>query len=127
MPSKLANRYGTLAERQAADRYGLTRDGVHTSWCDAEFQNGKPVEIKSASLSLSDGRTARFRIFEKYHERLLREDGYYCFVAYKPRGRGITVHKMKMKQADALPVSTWYGAGGHRDSQQSEIPVDRIF
>lgn len=127
MPSKKANRYGTLAERKAADRYGLEREGAHTSWCDAEYQNGTPVEIKSATVSRSDGSKGRFRIFKKYHERLLREDGYYCFVVYQPRGRGITVLDMVMRKANRMPLSAWYGAGGHRDSNQTKVAINSVF
>lgn len=107
--SKRANRYGTLAEMRAADRYNLKRDGEHTSWCDARGQDGKPHEIKAAMVTRE---YPRFRIFENYHERLQSAGGMYVFVAYRPNGRGIIAFCMKRLHASKLPVGIWYGAGG---------------
>lgn len=125
--SKRANRYGTLAERHAAQRYRLTRDGAHTSWCDAIDADGTPHEIKAAMVERADGSPGRFRVFEKYHEELQRQNGRYVFVAYKPRGAGITVSRMKRIHSSRLPGSTWYGAGGHRDSQQRKLSISQVF
>lgn len=125
--SKLANRYGTLAEIHAARKYRLTRDGVHTSWCDAIDADGTPHEIKAAMATRADGSAGRFRVFEQYHDELQRRGGRYVFVAYQPRGRGITVHRMKRIHASQLPGATWYGAGGHRDSQQRKLSIPQIF
>ena len=124
MPSSRANRYGSLAERKVAERYRLVRDGVHTSWCDAVDSDGTPVEIKSCDA----GRDApRFRIFEKYHDRLQSEGGHYVFVLYKKRGRGITVLRMTRMHASRLPAETCYGAGGHRESRQTKLRPKTVF
>lgn len=122
MPSKKANRYGTLAERHFADERGLTREGVHTPWCDARFQNGVPVEIKSAKHS-----PGYFQIYKKYHRKLRREGGWYGFVVYRIRGTGIQVLDTKMVRPDRLPISTWGPTGGHRDSDKAYLPVGDVF
>lgn len=114
MPSRRANHYGTLAEREAAERYRLRRDGVHTAWCDAVGRDGTPHEVKATDL----GREyPRFRVVEDPHRELQRRGGRYVFVAYKRRGRGMTVVRMTRLHASRLPASTWYGAGGHRGSR----------
>lgn len=122
--SKRANRYGSLAERWAAEEYGLRREGVHTSWRDAVDRDGNSVEIKAA-LVMRD--YPRFRIFKKYHERLQADGGYYVFVAYKRRGNGISVIRSTRLHSTKLSHSNWYGAGGHRDSEQVKIPLDVVF
>lgn len=122
--SKRANRYGTLAERWAAERFNLRREGAHTSWCDAVRPDGTPVEIKSCKMNRE---YPRFRVFQEYHETLADRDGLYVFVCYKPKGRGITVLRSCILAADDLPASTWYGAGGHRDSEQVKLPPSRVF
>lgn len=122
MPSKRANRYGTLAERHIAETRGLTREGEHTSWCDARFQNGTPVEIKSANIS-----TGYFQIYKKYHAKIRSENGWYGLVAYKPQGNGIQVLRDKMTKATDLPLSTWSPTGGHRDSEKAKLPIEEVF
>jgi hypothetical protein len=122
-----SNTYGHRCEAAAAERYGLTRDGVHTSWCDALAPDGTPHEIKAARVRYSDGREGKFRVFETYHERLQSKDGMYVFVVYIPRGSGAQIVDMDRRHSSRLPGSTWYGAGGHRDSQQREIQVSQVF
>ena len=122
MPSKRANRYGTLAERHVANSRGLDRDGVHTSWCDARFQNGTPVEIKSCNVS-----TGYFQIYKKYHAKIRNAGGWYALVVYKPRGNGIRVLKDKMVKPSNLPLSTWSPTGGHRDSEKAKLPIGEVF
>jgi hypothetical protein len=124
MPSKKASRVGALAERAAAERYGLDLHGKHTSWCDARMRDGTPVEVKAADLARE---YPRFRVFEEYHRKLQAEGGRYVFVAYRRRGSGIEVVTMTRMHASRLPASAWYGAGGHRDSKQAKIPVSRVF
>jgi hypothetical protein len=123
MPSKRANRYGTLAEKHIADTRSLVRKGEHTSWCDARYNNGVPVEIKSCNAS-----TGYFQIYKKYHRKIRQEGGWYAFVVYKPQGRGITVLRDKMIQADKLPLrAMWSPTGGHRNSEKAKVPISRIF
>jgi len=122
--SSNAARFGALAERKARERYGL--EGTHTSWHDARRDDGTPVEIKAAMLNRSSGKGGRFRVFEEYHSRLEKADGIYVFVAYRARGRGITVCRMRSLRAEALELS-FYGAGGHRDSRQIKIAPSQIF
>lgn len=111
----------------AADRYGLTRAGEHTSWCDGVDSDGRPHEIKAARVRYSDGREGKFRVFEEYHDKLQEAGGYYVFVVYIPRGSGIQVVNMDRRHASRLPGSVWYGAGGHRDSRQRELKVSEVF
>jgi hypothetical protein len=127
MGSSSANRYGHRAELKAADRYRLDLDGTHTSWCDGRDRDGRPVEIKAARPRYSDGREGKFRVFEEYHDQLAARDGWYVFVLYLPRGTGVQVLDMDRRHSSRLPGSTWYGAGGHRDSRQREIQVSEVF
>lgn len=122
--SSNAARYGALAEAAARDRYNLTAD--HSSWYDARDPSGSPVEIKSAMLNRASGKEGRFRVFEKYHEKLAQEGGSYVFVSYRAVGRGIQIGSMRSLSARSLRIE-FYGAGGHRDSQQAKIPVSRFF
>lgn len=122
--SKKAARYGALAERKARERYGL--DPEHDSWHDSRAPDGSPVEIKAAMMNRAGGEEGRFRIFEKYHRRLCRNDGKYVFVAYRASGAGIQVRAMRSLAADDLRPR-WYGAGGHRESRQVKIPISLIF
>lgn len=88
---------------------------------------GVAHEIKSAMHSYSDGREGKFRVFEDPHDRLQSEGGRYVFVCYRVRGRGIQVLDMERRAASRLPGSVWYGAGGHRGTQQREIQVSEVF
>ena len=121
--SSNTSRYGSLAERKAAEKWGLRLDGAHTAWCDAVDRDGTPWEIKAAMIERADGSEGRFRVFEEYHDKLVREGGRYGFLAYKPRGRGITVVKSRAIPAEQLPVARWYGTGGHRDSRQVKLDI----
>lgn len=124
MPSKKANRYGTLAERHAAEKYNLRREGEHTSWCDAIREtDGVPVEIKSAMVS-----TGYFQIYRKYHEKLREVGGRYVFVVYRVHGRGIRVLKTRMKRSEHLSIrSRWSPTGGHRDSEKAKVEIRTVM
>lgn len=121
--SKKAARYGSRAGKKAADRYNLELEGNHCSWHDAKRADGTPVEIRAAVVERASGAEGRFRVLRKYHEKLRRAEGTYVFVAYRPRGRGITVTDMTTRHSSKLPLSTWYSAGGHRESDQRKIPL----
>lgn len=123
--SKQANHYGTLAECRAADERGLNLD--RDSWHDATFQNGTPVEIKSCMYRRANGSPGRVRVFREYHDRLREAGGWYLFVVYRVRGTGIQVLDTKMLRAGQLPLSTWYGAGGHRNSEQTKLAIGDVF
>jgi hypothetical protein len=122
--SSNANRYGTLAEYRAAERYGLTIE--RDAWHDARTSDGTPVEIKAAMLNRASGQTGRFRLFEDYHRKLRRDGGIYVFVTYRAVGRGIAVDETRSVDAKDVQVR-WYGAGGHRDSRQVKLPVHEVF
>ena len=123
--STQASRFGAAAERHAISKYGL--EASHESWHDAKYQNGTPVEIKSAMASRSSGQPGKFRVFEEYHRILERHEGWYCFVVYRPRGQGVQIVESKMVRARDLPNPGWYGAGGHRDSRQTKVPIRAVF
>jgi len=125
--SSNAARYGARVEAKARERYGLEPE--HDAWHDAIRSTGEPVEIKAAMHRRGDGSPGRFRIFRDYHEQLARADGWYCFGAYRPRGTGVEIVAMTMTRARALRLGTdvWYGAGGHRDSEQVKLRIDRVL
>ncbi|WP_324664181.1 hypothetical protein [Haloarcula sediminis] len=125
MPSHRANHYGTLVERQAADRYGF--DLERASWHDARRDDGTPVEIKSAMIQHADGQPGNFKVYDQYHDELRDAGGYYVFGAYRVRGRGVQVLKWEMRHSSRLPRLEWHGGGSHRDAQQAKIGIDEIF
>lgn len=128
MPSKKASRYGSLCEKAVARRYGLNLD--HDRWHDAKFDNGTPVEVKACMHRQSDGSPGVFRIFEGPHERLERANGWYAFVVYTPRGRGIDVIKMKMMRAEDVPIQPddWYPSyHSDREWDQVELGIADVF
>jgi len=125
--SNQANAYGSAAERKAAAEYRLQTEGVHNYWRDAVMQDGTPVEIKAAMHQRADGTEGRFRIFEKAHDQLAANNGRYVLVVYRVRGRGIQVLQSTMLHASQLPGTTWYGAGGHRDSQQRKLKISSVL
>lgn len=111
----MAARYGSLAEKAARKRYDP--DVEHTAWYDARTSDGMPVEVKAAMLNRRDGKEGRFRVFEKYHRRL---------VAYEAIDRGIRFTRMQSVDAKELSVR-FYSAGGYRDSTQAKISVGSLF
>ncbi|OVE84725.1 hypothetical protein [Natronolimnobius baerhuensis] len=124
--SKRANHFGTICEKRMARkrRFKLAR----CSWHDATFQNGTPVEIKSTMLEHSNGQPGNFKVYRAYHDKLRRNDGWYCFVVYRPHGRsGLTVVKDKMVRACDLPLLRWHGGGDHRDTEQAKIAIGDVF
>jgi hypothetical protein len=121
------SRIGALVERRVADRYDLELEGRHRSWADATFQNGTPVEIKAAAYRRSSGAAGRFRVFRDPHRQLVDRDGWYAFAVYRIRGRGVEVVEQRMRRAVDLEPVEWYGAGGHRDSEQVKLPTSRVF
>ncbi|SNZ06451.1 hypothetical protein SAMN06269185_1175 [Natronoarchaeum philippinense] len=124
--SHRANHFGTICEKRMAKKRRFDLD--RASWHDARFQNGTPVEIKSTMVEHADGQPGNFKIYRKYHDRLRRADGWYCFVVYRPHGRsGCTVLDDKMVRAGDLPLIQWHGGGDHRDTQQAKIDLPDIF
>ncbi|WP_353617819.1 hypothetical protein [Natranaeroarchaeum aerophilus] len=124
--SKRANHFGTICEKRMAKkrRFSLER----ASWHDARFQNGTPVEIKSTMVKHSDGQPGNFKIYQKYHEKLRRHDGWYCFVVYRPHGRsGCTVLDDKMVRVGDLQLIRWHGGGDHRGTEQAKISIQAVL
>jgi hypothetical protein len=125
VPSKKSARYGSLAEQKAAEKYRLRRDGVHTSWCDAVDSDGRPVEIKATDAARE---YPRFKIYEKYHDRLQSNNGHYVFVLYRKCGRGIVVADIRRRHASRLPTLTWHKTGGHRDTpHESKVKPSEVL
>ncbi|WP_459192094.1 hypothetical protein [Halosimplex sp. J119] len=125
MPSHRANHYGTICEKKAVDRYGLELD--RSSWHDARRSDGTPVEIKSTMRTHADGQPGNFKLYERYHRQLRKANGWYVFVVYRSRGQGITVLKMKMRHSSRLPLLTWHGGGGHRNTKQAKLDICKTF
>jgi len=126
--SKRANRYGTLAEKQMAEKWRLTREGVHTFWRDAIDAEGRPWELKAAVVETASGRPGRFRVREHAHARLVENDGRYGFAVYRRIGRGIRILRYKAMPATRLPVSAWYGASDDGDDHNhTKIALGDVF
>lgn len=121
-----SSRYGQLAERRAADRYGF--DLVHNEWRDGCYQNDTPVQVKAAQVERSSGAEGRFRLWEADHRKLKRRGGYYVFVAYRPHGNGIRVVEMVRKRPGDVPIGGFYGSGSHpHGNRQAKVAVSSIF
>jgi len=123
--SHKANHYGTLCEQKAAERYGLELD--RSSWHDARRGDGAPIEVKSTMYRHADGQPGTFKLYSTYHRKLRRENGWYVFVVYRIRGRGIQVVCMEMRHSSRLPKLNWHGGGAHRNAYQSKLPIADIF
>lgn len=124
MPSKKANRYGTLAEKHVVEKYDL--ELARASWKDAD-RDGTPVEIKATRHRHADGQPGNFKIYEEYHRRLRRRDGEYVFVLYEISGRGINVLRMKLVHSSQLPRLSWHGGGEHRGTKQTKLAIGDVF
>jgi hypothetical protein len=123
--SHRANHYGTLVERQAAERYRLELE--RCSWHDALRPDRDPVEIKAAMRTHSDGQPGNFKIYEDYHDQLRDASGWYVFAPYRVRGRGVEVLAWEMRHSSRIPSPSWHGGGAHRDSRQAKIGIGEIF
>ncbi len=76
----------------------------------------------------ANGQPKNFKIYRKYHDRLRRADGWYCFVVYRPYGRSVcTVLQDKLVRASSLPLLRWHGGGDHRGTQQAKIAIGDAF
>ena len=122
--SHRANRYGTLVEYKLAEKYGI--ELARTSWCDG-VRNGKPVEIKSTMHRHADGQPGNFKLYEKYHRKLRRQDGSYAFAVYKPWGRGIRILQTKFAHSSQIPRLAWHGGGSHRETRQAKLNISKIL
>lgn len=125
MPSHRANHWGTACEEWAVERRGLVLD--RSSWHDARFQNGTPVEIKSTARFHTDDQPGNFKIYKRYHERLQRASGWYCFVVYVPDGDGLEIWGHKMKKSSSVPMMRWNDGGKHRGTKQGKLAISDVF
>jgi hypothetical protein len=119
--SQKAARYGSLAEKAAFQKYGLTPD--YDSWHDARDDQGDPWDVKACMLSR---RSPRFRLWKEQHHELRENDGGYVFVGYRPSGRGIAVVQTRTLRAADLELS-FYGAGQHQKGQQMKLPPSKVL
>lgn len=127
--SSRASRYGALIEQAMQDRYDLDGEQQHQAWKDAVGPSGNPWEIKGASISRTDDRRPKFRIFRDPHNRLARADGFYAFAAYRPRGRGIEIIQSKAVRARELRID-WRESDHHspnRGAGEQKIPLQAVF
>jgi hypothetical protein len=123
--------YGAKVEDWVLDHYGLERsyEPVNGARMDAVVpENGQPVEIKAVALNRKGGRRneTRFKIWRDQHDALDDAGGYYVFVAYYLRSKGIAVQDARSLQAESLKID-WYGDTVPRGSEQAEIPARRLF
>ena len=124
--SKRANHYGTICEKRAFKKYGL--EPARSAWKDAEYKNGKPVEIKSTMLEHADGNPGTFKLYDKAHSKLRRHDGAYVFVVYRtPDSDRVDVLKQKLVHSSRLPRLSWHGGGDHRGMRQAKVSISEIF
>lgn len=126
--SHRANHYGTAVEYWAADEYRF--DLARSSWKDAEFSNGVPVEIKSAMHQHADGQPGTFKLYSDAHRKLRRHDGYYCFAVYTHDERcaaDTRVLDAVLRHSSRLPRLSWHGGGEHRGMQQAKLSIEEVF
>ena len=119
--SQNAARYGALAEKIGRERYGLEED--HSSWHDSRDEEGRPWDVKACMMTR---KAPRFRLWKEQHTRLVRADGGYVFVAYRPVGRGIHVLETRTARARSLRLE-FYGAGSHQKGRQVKVPPSRVL
>ena len=122
--SHRANHFGTLFEKRTFDELGL--EPARASWKDAE-KDGDPWELKATMAEHADGNPGTFKVYEKYHRKLRRHDGWYCFGVYRPHGKGIRILKRTKVHSSQLPRLSWHGGGEHRGTRQAKIKIDEIF
>lgn len=123
--------FGAACERHVRKKYGLKEyDGKK---CDLKFSNGKPVEVKSTQYEKQDGRggtkPGEYYIFEHRHRWLARQSGYYCFVVYRPRGKGVQVLDTRMISVSDMPRLNWVKSGsiGRQGARESRLKVSQVF
>lgn len=124
-PSHRADHYGTLCERHVAEKYHLELD--RASWHHARREDRTPVEIKSTMRKHAGGQPGNFKLYSTYHRKLRCANGWYVFVVYRVRGRGVQVLKTEMRHASRLPRLDWHGGGDHRDANQAKMSIQSIF
>lgn len=123
--------YGAAVERYVCKTYNLTSD--HSRHADARYENGTPVEIKAAQREKSDGRggtkEGEFFIFEHRHRWVRRNDGYYVFAVYRPRGDGVSVLKTKRVHSSKLPRLSWVESGNYmrQGKRECRLKISDIF
>jgi len=122
--SHKANHYGTLVERKAAERYNLELD--RCSWHDAKQPDGTPVEIKAAMHRHADGQPGTFKLYDRYHERLRLDDGWYVFSIYRADKKRMEILDWEMRHSSRIPQLEWHGGGDHRDARQAKISVTTL-
>lgn len=118
--SHKAAHYGALVEKKARERYGLDVD--HNSTHDARDRDGRPWDIKGAMVRRASGKQGRVRFWKDQHRYLARHGGGYIVAAYQPAGRGVRIVGWRSIEASDIRVR-FYGAGGHRGTDQAKIPV----
>ncbi|MDR5673105.1 hypothetical protein RH858_08075 [Halalkaliarchaeum sp. AArc-GB] len=131
MPSHKANKHGTACEYYLADKYNVRltdEEGkrLDCSWYDG-LRNGTPWEFKATAHKHSDGNPGNFKIYEKYHEKLRQQKGWYGFAVYRIRGTGTQVLKTTAVRASRLPTVRWHGGGDHRGTRQAKVKLETIF
>ncbi|OIB56224.1 hypothetical protein BBD46_18870 [Natrialba sp. SSL1] len=131
MPSHRANAHGTACEYHLADEYRVDLVGddgkrLDTSWYDG-LRDGEPWEFKATKYRHSDGQPGNFKVYKKYHHKLMQQGGMYGFAVYRVRGTGTQILKTKAMPASRLPALRWHGGGSHRNSKQAKIAISDVF
>ena len=73
---------GNIVEQVTVDLYEWERD--NEAWHDAYCESRDAyIEIKGCRVRYPSGRTGRFQIYRNQHEKLVENDGYYCFAVYE--------------------------------------------
>lgn len=121
---------GVKAEWHARKEYNLKIPaGGRTPWKDAEYKNGSPVSIKACQPKW------RFRLFEKAHDVITSQKGWYVFVLYRPETVGssfsdteINVLKMQRRRATTVTkyIDSW-NKSGHDRGRQKKLQPEVVF
>jgi len=125
--SKRANHFGTAVEKRMAEKRRFELERGELARREIRKSDASRDQINDARARRRPARELE-SLPRKYHEKLRRHDGWYCFVVYRAHGRsGCTILRDKMVRSSDLPLLRWHGGGDHRGTEQTEIPIDTIF
>lgn len=115
--------WGQLAEAAARACFDLEPD--HSRYHDARTEDGQPVESKTCRRRLANGRSGRWWIERKAHEKLLDNEGLYALSVYDPQaleqGPILDVTLVPAFAVDAMVSWTSNGRDHHKGEEHAKL------